>query len=218
MKLAMCGLGKMGMNLVFNLLDNGHEVIAYDINSELVNEAKDKGASAAYTIEEIMNSFEDEQRIIWMMVPSGDITEELLENITPFLNKEDIVLDGGNAHYKDSMRRHESLKEKGYHYVDVGTSGGIEGARYGACTMVGGDKEVVSKIEQVFYDVSTEKGYLYTGKSGSGHFVKMIHNGIEYGMMQAIGEGFDILEKVISILIIKKSLAFGIMDQSFVPG
>lgn len=195
MKLAMCGLGKMGMNLVFNLLDNGHEVIAYDINSELVNEAKDKGASAAYTIEEIMNSFEDEQRIIWMMVPSGDITEELLENITPFLNKEDIVLDGGNAHYKDSMRRHESLKEKGYHYVDVGTSGGIEGARYGACTMVGGDKEVVSKIEQVFYDVSTEKGYLYTGKSGSGHFVKMIHNGIEYGMMQAIGEGFDILEK-----------------------
>lgn len=195
MKLAMCGLGKMGMNLVFNLLDNGHEVIAYDINSNLVDEAKEKGAIAAYTIDDVMNSFNNEQRIIWMMVPSGEITEKLLTNIKPFLNKNDIILDGGNAHYKDSMRRYEDLKEKQCHFVDVGTSGGIEGARYGACTMVGGEKEIVSEIEEIFIDVSTEKGYLYTGKSGSGHFVKMIHNGIEYGMMQAIGEGFDILEK-----------------------
>lgn len=195
MKLAMCGLGKMGMNLVINLLDNGYEVITYDINSDLVDEAKENGAIAAYTIEEVMHHFNGEQRIIWMMVPSGDITEKLLEEITPLLSENDIVIDGGNAHYKDSMRRYENLKEKGYHFIDVGTSGGIEGANHGACTMVGGDKEVVADIEKIFTDISTDKGYLYTGKSGSGHFVKMIHNGIEYGMMQAIGEGFDILEK-----------------------
>lgn len=194
MKLAICGLGKMGMNLVLNLLDHGHEVVAYDIEERLVKEAGIVGAIPAYTLAEVVNQFE-EQRIIWMMVPAGDATEGLFNGLSPLLDENDIVIDGGNAHYKDTIRRYETSLEKGIHYVDVGTSGGTEGARNGACTMVGGDEDVVRSIEDIFIDVSVENGYLYTGESGSGHFVKMIHNGIEYGMMQAIGEGFDILEK-----------------------
>lgn len=194
MKLAICGLGKMGMNLVLNLLDHGHEVVAYDIEERLVKEAGIVGAIPAYTLAEVVNQFE-EQRLIWMMVPAGDATEGLFNGLSPLLDENDIVIDGGNAHYKDTIRRYETSLEKGIHYVDVGTSGGTEGARNGACTMVGGDEDVVRSIEDIFIDVSVENGYLYTGESGSGHFVKMIHNGIEYGMMQAIGEGFDILEK-----------------------
>lgn len=194
MKLAICGLGKMGMNLAKNLIDHNHEVIVYDIEENLIKKAAEYGAIPAYQLNEVVNQT-DEQQIIWMMVPAGEITESLLNDFIPLLNKEDIVIDGGNAHYKDTIRRYETMKDKGFHYVDVGTSGGMEGARNGACTMVGGDQNVVSKIEKIFIDVSIEKGYLYTGESGSGHFVKMIHNGIEYGMMQAIGEGFDILDK-----------------------
>lgn len=193
MRLAICGLGKMGMNLTLNLMEHGHEIVAYDVQSNLVTEAKRAGAIPAYTVAEVAEQF-DGRRIIWMMVPAGEITENLLNELKPLLNEEDIVLDGGNAHYKDTVRRYETLQEAGIHYVDVGTSGGTEGARHGACTMVGGDSEVVRDIEDIFVDVSVEKGYLYTGESGSGHFAKMIHNGIEYGMMQAIGEGFDILE------------------------
>ncbi|WP_423188892.1 phosphogluconate dehydrogenase (NAD(+)-dependent, decarboxylating) [Alkalibacterium sp. f15] len=194
MRLAICGLGKMGMNLALNLMENNHEVIAFDIDADLVKEADKKGATGAHSIEAVVDNF-SERKIIWMMVPSGDITENLLNKVTPLLSDGDIILDGGNSHYKDTMRRHGVLKEKGIHYVDVGTSGGIEGARNGACTMVGGDKNVVEQIEQIFKDISVDKGYLYTGQSGSGHFLKMVHNGVEYGMMQAIGEGFDILEK-----------------------
>lgn len=194
MKLAICGLGKMGMNLVLNLMDHGHDVIAYDIDGELVDEAKIRGAVGAYSLEEVVNNFSD-RKIIWMMVPAGDITEKLLNDFTPLLSEGDVILDGGNSHYKDTMRRNDDLKESGIHYVDVGTSGGMEGAREGACTMVGGDKDIVEQIETIFKDISVDKGYLYTGKSGSGHFLKMVHNGVEYGMMQAIGEGFDILEK-----------------------
>ncbi|OJF94734.1 phosphogluconate dehydrogenase (NAD(+)-dependent, decarboxylating) [Alkalibacterium sp. 20] len=194
MKLAICGLGKMGMNLALNLMENNHEVIAFDIDADLVKEANENGATGVSTLEKVVNNF-SERKIIWMMVPSGDITENLLNEVTPLLSDGDIILDGGNSHYKDTMRRHGTLKGKGIHYVDVGTSGGIEGARHGACTMVGGDKEVVEQIEQIFKDISVDKGYLYTGQSGSGHFLKMVHNGVEYGMMQAIGEGFDILEK-----------------------
>lgn len=193
MKLAICGLGKMGLNLVLNLMDHGHEVVAFDLDPTLIEEAEKHGAIPAYSINEVADAFET-NRIIWMMVPSGDATEGLFNQFAPLLNENDILIDGGNAHYKDSIRRYETLKEKGVQFVDVGTSGGTEGARHGACTMVGGDKEVVESIENIFLDVSIENGYLYTGASGSGHFAKMIHNGIEYGMMQAMGEGFDILE------------------------
>lgn len=194
MRLAMCGLGKMGFNLALNLMEHGHEVVAYDIDSDLVRVMEEYGAIPAYTVKEVVKQL-DKKRVIWMMVPDGDITENLLNELTHLLDNDDIILDGGNANYKDTIRRSESLLEKGIHYIDVGTSGGKEGARHGACTMVGGDETVVRKIEDLFTDVSIENGYLYTGDSGSSHFAKMIHNGIEYGMMQAIGEGFDILEK-----------------------
>lgn len=194
MKLGICGLGKMGLNLVDNLIRNNHEVVAYDIDGSLVAAAESLGAQGTHSLEELTGAFEG-KKIVWMMVPAGEITQELLEDLTPLLSEGDVLMDGGNAFYKDSIQRHHTLKSKGIHYVDVGTSGGMEGARDGACTMVGGDKEVVSAIEQIFKDISVTNGYLYTGEAGSGHFLKMVHNGVEYGMMQAIGEGFDILEK-----------------------
>lgn len=194
MKLALCGLGKMGFNLVKNLVNNNHEVVAYDIDSRAVQEAEKLGAIPVHNLSELIETL-PEQKIIWMMVPAGEVTENLIRDLTPLLTENDIIMDGGNANYKDTMRRAADLKTKGIHFVDIGTSGGMEGAREGACTMVGGEKEVVQSIESVFIDVSVNNGYLYTGESGSGHFLKMIHNGVEYGMMQAIGEGFDILEK-----------------------
>lgn len=193
MKLAICGLGKMGMNLALNLMEHGHEIVAFDLDENLVKEAASHGAIPASSLEDVASKF-DEKRIIWMMVPAGDATESVFTQISSYLTADDIIIDGGNANYKDTIRRYETAKESGINYIDVGTSGGTEGARHGACTMVGGDKDVVKEAEQIFVDVSIENGYLYTGKSGSGHFVKMIHNGIEYGMMQAMGEGFDILE------------------------
>lgn len=194
MKLAICGLGKMGMNLALNLLDHDHQVVAYDIDETLVQKAEEKGAKGVHSLEELVNNLPD-KKTIWMMVPAGDITEQLVTAIKPLLSAGDVLIDGGNSFYKESMRRYEEIKGLGIHYIDVGTSGGTEGAREGACTMVGGDKEAVSEVEQIFKDVSVENGYLYTGRSGSGHFLKMVHNGVEYGMMQAIGEGFDIIEK-----------------------
>lgn len=194
MKLGICGLGKMGLNLVDNLLGNGHEVVAYDIDATLVEAADKLGAEGVHSLEDLTQAFSD-RKLIWMMVPAGDITEQLITDLTPYLTENDILMDGGNAFYKDSIRRAQTLEEKGVHYVDIGTSGGMEGARNGACTMVGGKREVVMEIEEMFSDISVENGYLYTGESGSGHFLKMVHNGVEYGMMQAIGEGFDILEK-----------------------
>lgn len=193
MKLAICGLGKMGMNLALNLMEHGHEIVAYDLDEKLVDQAASHGAIPATSLEDVAGKF-NEKRIIWMMVPAGEATESVFTKMSSYLTADDIIIDGGNANYKDTVRRYETSKELGINYIDVGTSGGTEGARHGACTMVGGDEDVVKEVEQIFVDVSIENGYLYTGKSGSGHFVKMIHNGIEYGMMQAMGEGFDILE------------------------
>ncbi|WP_080145815.1 phosphogluconate dehydrogenase (NAD(+)-dependent, decarboxylating) [Marinilactibacillus piezotolerans] len=194
MKLALLGLGKMGWNLMQNLLDHGHEVVAYDIHAETVRQAAAKGAEPAGSAEEAIQLL-GEQKIVWMMVPAGEITENLINELKPLLSERDVLIDGGNSNYKDTVRRYEALKNQGVSYVDVGTSGGMEGARGGACTMIGGDQKVFEQIEPIFKDISVENGYLYTGKSGSGHFLKMVHNGVEYGMMQAISEGFDILEK-----------------------
>jgi 6-phosphogluconate dehydrogenase len=194
MKLGMIGLGKMGMNLVLNLLDHQHEVIVYDVNSEPRQQLAEKGAIAADSIQELVAGLPS-PRIVWLMVPAGEIVDSILNEITPQLQKGDIVIDGGNSHYKDSLRRGKQCAEKGIHFMDVGTSGGMEGARQGGCFMIGGDKEAFAYIEPIFRDLAVKDGYLYTGESGSGHFLKMVHNGIEYGMMQAIGEGFEVLEK-----------------------
>lgn len=194
MKIALFGLGKMGLNLAKNLLDHNHEVVAYDINEELVNEAVKNGAIPAFSIIEAVEVLPD-RKIIWMMVPAGEITENLIQDLTPHLSEGDILIDGGNTKYTDTIRRANMLKEIGVDFLDIGTSGGTEGARNGVCMMIGGEKQAYEYLENVFEDVAIQEGCLYTGNSGSGHFLKMVHNGIEYGMMQAIGEGFDILEK-----------------------
>jgi 6-phosphogluconate dehydrogenase len=194
MKLGMIGLGKMGANLVLNLLDHGHEVIAYDVSLQAVAKVKEAGAAPAASIEELVQKL-DRPRTIWLMVPAGEITGQVVSTLFNLLDEGDIVIDGGNSNYKDSMARAENLKKKGIHFLDVGTSGGTSGAREGACFMIGGEAQVFEKLEQVFRDTAVPDGYYYAGRSGSGHFLKMVHNGIEYGMMQAIAEGFEVLEK-----------------------
>ncbi|SFJ43126.1 phosphogluconate dehydrogenase (NAD(+)-dependent, decarboxylating) [Thermoflavimicrobium dichotomicum] len=194
MKLGMIGLGKMGFNLVLNLLDHQHEVVVYDVNQEPRQELAGKGAIPSSSIEELVGLL-PAPRVIWLMVPAGETVDQIIDVLTPLLSPGDILIEGGNSNYKDSIARADRLRKHGIHFLDVGTSGGMEGARHGACLMIGGDKEVFEKVEPIFRDISVEKGYLYAGKSGSGHFLKMVHNGIEYGMMQAIAEGFEVLHK-----------------------
>jgi len=194
MKIGMVGQGKMGFNLTLNLLDHGHDVVAYDTSAERIESAAKHGATAAHNLSELVQAL-NERRVIWLMVPAGDAVDALIEQLIPLLNKNDIVIDGGNSNYKDTLRRCAKLSVPGIDFVAVGTSGGISVARAGACAMIGASKQVFAYIEQIFADICVENGYLHTGESGSGHYVKMVHNGVEYGMMQAIGEGFDILEK-----------------------
>jgi 6-phosphogluconate dehydrogenase len=194
MEIGLVGLGKMGFNLGLNFLDHGHTVAATDVNEEPVKEISSHGAVPASSLEELVGRLEA-PRVVWMMVPAGDITTGVIEELSTLLEDGDILIDGGNSNYEETLKRAETLAEKGISFVDVGTSGGVEGARHGACMMVGGSEEAVKKLEPVFRDVTIENGYLHAGAAGSGHFLKMIHNGIEYGMMQSIAEGFDILEK-----------------------
>lgn len=194
MKIAIIGLGKMGLNIACNLKDHNYEVVGLDLSDEAKENAKKLGIKTFDNLESLVNSF-NERRVIWSMLPAGEITESVLNQLLGLLSPNDIIIEGGNSNFKDSVRRAKTFKEKEIHYFDCGTSGGISGARGGACTMIGGDSKVFKDIESVFKDISVENGYLYTGESGSGHFLKMIHNGIEYGMMQAIGEGFQIVQE-----------------------
>ncbi|MCM3596062.1 decarboxylating 6-phosphogluconate dehydrogenase [Metabacillus idriensis] len=193
MQIGLIGLGKMGLNLGKNLIDHNYEIAAFDLNVNAREEISRYGAIETSSIKELINILEA-PRIIWIMVPHA-VVDSVISEITPYLSQGDIVIEAGNSHYKDSIRRYEQLKESGIHFMDVGTSGGMEGARNGASYMVGGDAEVWSMVEPIFRDTAVEKGYLYAGPAGGGHFLKMVHNGIEYGMMAAIGEGFEVLEK-----------------------
>ncbi|GEC87845.1 MULTISPECIES: phosphogluconate dehydrogenase (NAD(+)-dependent, decarboxylating) [Brevibacillus] len=194
MKLAILGLGKMGYNLTLNLLSHQHEVVAYDVDSTRAEELSHEGAIPAFSVEDAVAKLPT-PRVVWLMVPAGEIVDQLVDQLSALLAAGDIVIDGGNSHYKQSLDRYARLKEKGIHFMDAGTSGGMEGARHGACMMIGGDREAFTHIEPMIRDINVENGYLYAGEAGSGHFLKMIHNGIEYGMMQAIGEGFEVLAK-----------------------
>lgn len=194
MQIGMIGLGKMGFNLAMNLKEHGYDVIAFDKDETLVEKINAEGIKGVSSLQEAADHMEG-KKIFWMMVPAGEITEAVIAELTPLLKNGDILIDGGNSNYKDTLRRAESLEQAGIYYFDCGTSGGTSGARNGACTMVGGNAEMFKEIEQVFKDITVENGYLYAGRTGSGHFLKMVHNGIEYGMMQAIAEGFEILEK-----------------------
>src|SRR5262245_26670614 len=188
----MIGLGRMGANMSERLLLGGHRVITYDRSAEAIQRAVDKGAVGAHSLADFVKQLAL-PRTIWLMVPSGDPVDQTIELLLPSLTKGDIIIDGGNSNYKDSMRRAEKLKPHHIHFVDAGTSGGIWGLKNGYCMMVGGDKEIVGYLEPIFKTLAPKDGYLHAGPSGAGHFVKMIHNGIEYGMMQAYGEGFELL-------------------------
>ncbi|MFJ8353273.1 MULTISPECIES: phosphogluconate dehydrogenase (NAD(+)-dependent, decarboxylating) [Bacillus cereus group] len=193
MQVGLIGLGKMGLNLGKNLIDHKHQVAAFDLNTSAVEEMKEYGATGVSSLNELVQSLES-PRILWVMVPHA-VVDSVINEVTPLLSKGDILIEAGNSHYKESIRRYEQLKTEGIHFMDAGTSGGMEGARNGACYMIGGDQEAWEIVEPIFRDTAVENGYLYAGKAGSGHFLKMVHNGIEYGMMAAIGEGFEILEK-----------------------
>lgn len=194
MKIGMIGLGKMGFNLASNLLQQGHEVVVQDVNPEPGKQLAELGAEFAGTIEEAAAKLPS-PRIVWIMVPAGKIVDHVLDSLAPLLEQGDIVIDGGNSRYKDSIERADKLNARGIKFFDVGTSGGTEGAASGGCFMIGGDRETFAVIEPLFQAIAVDKGYLYAGKNGSGHFLKMIHNGIEYGMMQSIAEGFELLSK-----------------------
>ncbi|MDT8336739.1 MAG: decarboxylating 6-phosphogluconate dehydrogenase [Candidatus Izemoplasmatales bacterium] len=192
-KIGLIGLGRMGYNLALNMVDNNIEVLGYDkfVTEEVKN---NKDILIFNSIKGLIAQL-PKPAIIWLMVPAGEITDNVIQEVSSYLSKYDIIIDGGNSNYNDTIKRYQLLKTKQINFVDCGTSGGTDGARYGASLMVGGDKAIVKKIEWLFEGIATKNGYAYIGESGSGHFVKMVHNGIEYGMMQAIGEGFDLLEK-----------------------
>ena len=192
MQIGVVGLGKMGFNLSLNLHRNFFQVLAYDINEETRNKLSQSGISTYNSLKELTGAQTD-RKIVWLMVPSGKIVDDTIASLTSLLNKGDIIIDGGNSNYKDSVRRFKALEEKGIDFLDCGTSGGVSGALNGVCAMVGGKKEVFDFCEPVFKAIAVPDGYLYCGEPGSGHFVKMVHNGIEYGMMQAMAEGFELM-------------------------
>ncbi|MBP7967107.1 decarboxylating 6-phosphogluconate dehydrogenase [Candidatus Woesebacteria bacterium] len=197
-EIALVGLGKMGHGIALQLQEKGWRVIAYNRSREKTDEIAKTGIVPAFTYKELIQKCESTQRIVWIMLPAGEAVEEAIfgdEGILTYLQPGDIVIDAGNSFYKDTMRRAETLAKKNIHFLDVGVSGGPAGARNGACLMIGGTKELFDYLEPLFTSVSIAKGYAHFEGSGAGHFVKMVHNGIEYGMMQALGEGFEVMKK-----------------------
>jgi 6-phosphogluconate dehydrogenase len=192
MKLGYIGLGKMGYNMVDRLLEKGHEVVVFDKDPDMVEKIVSQGAVGKISLVDVINSLE-KPRLLWIMVPH-EVVGELLEEVEPYLEKGDTVIDGGNSYYQDSQKHSEYLAKHGISFLDVGVSGGPSGARNGACVMVGGEKDLFSTFEPIFHDIAAEDAYQYVGPTGAGHFVKMVHNGIEYGMMQSLAEGFTILK------------------------
>ena len=196
--IGIVGLGKMGLNIALHLKDEGINVIGFNRSPEGRDKAKSQGLDTASSVSELIEKVRNNRAIIWIMVPAGAPVDEVLfgsdENISKYLKEGDIVIDGGNSYYKDTLARYKKLEERGIHYMDCGTSGGMSGARNGACLMIGGKKSIFEEIEWVFSSIAQKEGYFYVGPSGSGNYVKMIHNAIEYGMMQAIAEGIDLIK------------------------
>lgn len=193
-KIGYIGLGKMGFAMVEQMLEKRFSVVANNRSRESIDKIVEKGAEGAYSLEELVEKLDQSPRVIWLMVPWQSV-DSVLNELKPILNSGDIIIDGGNSPYTETVRRHAELASDGIEFVDVGVSGGPSGARNGACMMVGGSKENFSNLEELFRELSVKDGYGYMGKNGAGHFVKMIHNGIEYGMMQAIAEGFAVIKK-----------------------
>ncbi len=194
MKIGFVGLGKMGGRMVERLLNFGHEVVAYNLTQKEVDEAAAKGAIPATSLSDLVRKLEG-RKVVWLMVPAGKPVEENISELLTLLKADDIIIDGGNSYWRETVERGNRIKEKGIHYLDCGTSGGVWGLQNGYCLMYGGNKEAADYVEPIFKSLAPENGYLYCGESGAGHMVKMVHNGIEYGMMQAYAEGFEIMKK-----------------------
>jgi len=209
MKLGMVGLGRMGANMTRRLMRGGHKVVVTDLSADNVKQIASEGAIPSSSLDEFVSTL-GKPRVVWLMVPAGSATEQTVETLAQRMQAGDVLIDGGNSYFKDDIRRSRQLKAKDIHYVDVGTSGGVWGLERGYCMMIGGSEEVVRQLDPIFKTLApgcgdiprtpgrekmpgtAEEGYIYCGPSGAGHFVKMVHNGIEYGMMQAYAEGFDI--------------------------
>jgi len=195
MEIGLYGLGRMGGNMVRRLVRSGeHRVVAGNRSSGPVDQAVQDGAEGAYSMEELVEKLSP-PRTIWTMVPAGDVTEQALLKFADLMDDDDILIDGGNSYFRDSIRRAEMLKEKNIRFMDAGTSGGVWGLQVGYCLMVGGDSSAYEHVEPALKTLAPENGYAYLGDAGAGHFTKMVHNGVEYGMMQSYAEGFEILEK-----------------------
>lgn len=194
MKIGFVGLGKMGFNMVHRLLINSHEVVVWDRSAESIKEIEKLGAIAATSLQDLIDKLPT-RKVIWLMVPAGKPVDENLHLLLGLLNKDDIIIDGGNSYWRETQQRSEKAAQKNVHFLDCGTSGGVWGLQNGYCLMYGGEKEAADYVEPVFKSLAPENGYVYCGPSGTGHMVKMVHNGIEYGMMQSYAEGFEILAK-----------------------
>jgi 6-phosphogluconate dehydrogenase len=192
MDLGFVGLGRMGANMVRRLLLDRHHIVAYNRTAEKTREVMSEGADGAFTLEDLVAKLQ-KPRAVWVMVPSGDATESMIDELLKLLEPGDTIVDGGNSNFHDSVRRHSMSAERGVGFVDAGVSGGTWGLKDGYCLMVGGQAEPVMRLEPIFRSLAPEGGYLHAGGPGAGHYVKMIHNGIEYGLMQAYAEGFEIL-------------------------
>lgn len=193
MKIAMVGLGRMGMNMAKRLLKKGHQVVAYNRSPDKTNQLVNEGATGADSLEDLAARL-PLPRTVWLMLPAGQVVDAHIDQLKSILSSNDIVVEGGNSYYKDAIRRADALMKNGIRYLDVGVSGGIWGLQIGYCMMIGGDPKTSAELEPIFKALAPEEGYLYCGPTGAGHFTKMVHNGIEYGMMQAYGEGFEIME------------------------
>jgi 6-phosphogluconate dehydrogenase len=194
-KIGFIGLGRMGFNMVTRLARDGHQVVATTRDQEKVRAiSQEPNVTGAASVAELLQQLEA-PRIVYVMVTSGDATQRMIDQVAELLSPGDVIVDGGNSYFRDTIRRGEELAKRGIHFVDQGTSGGIWGLKVGYCQMIGAEKEVFDLLEPLFKSLAPPDGYLHCGPIGSGHFVKMVHNGVEYGMMQAIGEGFEIMER-----------------------
>ncbi len=194
MQIGLIGLGKMGYRLALNMKHKNHEVVAFDVSKPAMERIHKEGIGIVSSPYELTQALQG-RRVIWIMVPAGQVVDVIINNLKSYLRPDDIIIDGGNSFYKDSITRAKELEKQGVYLLDCGTSGSIDDAAQSICTMIGGWRGAFDYCEPLFKSISVKDGYLYCGKSGSGHFVKMIHNGIEYGMMQAIAEGFELLHK-----------------------
>jgi len=192
MQLGFVGLGKMGLNMVTRLARGGHQIVAFDQNADAIGKAEAAGSAGARSLDQIAERLTP-PRAVWVMVPAGDPTEQTVARLGELLSADDVIIDGGNTNFHDDMRRAKTLAAKGVHYIDAGTSGGIWGLKEGYCLMVGGSADACRRIEPIFLTLAPQDGYLRVGESGAGHYVKMVHNAIEYGLMQAYAEGFNLM-------------------------